>query len=48
MAQKVGINETPTIVIAGNIKTDPHAMDHKIDLFRDNIIVILKSILKAQ
>lgn len=48
MAQKVGINETPTIVIAGSIKTDPHAMDHKIDLFRDNIIVILKSILKAQ
>ena len=48
MAQKVGINETPTIVIAGNIKTDPHAMDHKIDLFRDNIILILKSIFKTK
>jgi hypothetical protein len=48
MAKKVGINETPTIVIAGNIKTDPHAMDHKLDLFRDNIIVILKSIFKAK
>jgi len=48
MAKKVGINETPTLVIAGNIKVDPHAMDHKIDLFRDNIIVILQSILKAK
>ena len=48
MARKVGIGETPTLVIAGNIKLDPHAMDHKIDLFRDNIIVILKSIFQAK
>ena len=48
MAKKIGINETPTIVIAGNIKTDPHAMDHKLDLFRDNVMVILQSILKTK
>lgn len=48
MAKQVGINETPTIVIAGNLKTDPHAMDHNLDTFRTNIMVIIKSILQAE
>ncbi len=48
MAKKIGISETPTIVIAGNIKTDPHAMDHDLDMYRDNILMIIKSIVKSE
>ncbi len=48
MAKKVGINETPTIVIAGNIKTDPHKMEHNLYIFRTNIMSIIKSILNQK
>ena len=48
MAKKVGINETPTIVIAGNLKTDPHAMNHNMDTFRANMIAILMSIFNSK
>jgi thiol:disulfide interchange protein DsbA len=40
------IEETPTVVIAGNIMTNPHASGHNIDAFRDNVITILKSIIE--
>lgn len=46
MAQKYRINETPTLIIAGNIKTDPHAMNHDLDVFRINALAIIASILK--
>lgn len=46
MAKKYGINETPTLIIAGNIKTDPHPMNHDLDTFRINAIAIIASILK--
>ncbi len=46
MAKKYGINETPTLIIAGNIKTDPHPMNHDLDTFRINALAIIASILK--
>ena len=46
MARKYGVNETPTLIIAGNIKTDPHAMNHDLERFKTNALAILASILK--
>jgi thiol:disulfide interchange protein DsbA len=46
MARTYGIDETPTLVIAGNILTNSHATGHGIEEFRDNVITIIKSILK--
>ncbi len=48
MSKTVGISETPTVVIAGNLKTDPHAMNHDLVTFRTNIIAIIQSILMAK
>jgi len=45
LAKSYKIEETPTLVIAGNIMTNPHSVDHNIDAFRANVITILKSIL---
>ena len=41
-----GIDETPTIIIAGNLKTSPGMFHGNINILRDNVITILKSILK--
>ncbi|GBE04991.1 periplasmic protein disulfide isomerase I [bacterium BMS3Abin10] len=46
MAKAYGLNETPTLIIAGNIKTDSHKLEHNLDAFRQNIIAILRGILK--
>lgn len=46
MARTYRIEETPTLVIAGNIMTNPHAFDHDAEAFGENVITILKSILK--
>ncbi len=46
MSKKYDINETPSLIIAGNLKTTPGMLDHSIDLLRDNAITILKSIFK--
>lgn len=46
MAREYAIEETPTIIIAGNIATNPHAAGHDLNDFRNNVITILKSILK--
>ncbi len=46
MAGQYGVNGTPTLVIAGNIVTSPHSMNHDLDEFRTNVIAILKSIFK--
>ncbi len=46
MARAYGVDETPTLIIAGNIMTNPHAFNHNIDAFRENVMTILRSILK--
>ena len=46
MAGAYGIEETPTLIIAGNIMTNLHPFDHNIDAFRENVMMILRSILK--
>jgi len=45
MAKAYGINETPTVIIAGNLMTNPDMFDHDMDAFRDNAITVIKSIL---
>lgn len=46
MAGAYSVDETPTLIIAGNIMTNPHAFNHNIDAFRENVMTILRSILK--
>jgi len=46
MAGAYAINETPTLIIAGNIMTNLHPFGHNIDSFRENLMMILGSILK--
>lgn len=46
LAKAYRINETPTLVIAGNLATNAHAVHHDLDKFRMNVITIIKSILK--
>ena len=46
MAGAYGIEETPTLIIAGNIMTNLHPFNHNTDAFRENVMMILKSILK--
>ncbi len=46
MADTYRIEETPTIVIAGNIVTNPHASNHDMGVFRANVMNIIGSILK--
>jgi len=47
LAEVYGIEETPTLVIAGNIATTPHATDHDMDAFKENVLTIIRSILKG-
>lgn len=46
MASAYRVEETPTVVIAGDIVTNPHGFDHDVDLFRKNVITIIKSLVK--
>ncbi|RJR15340.1 MAG: hypothetical protein C4581_12275 [Nitrospiraceae bacterium] len=46
MAELYRVNETPTLIIAGNIMTNMHPFHHNADALRDNVITILKSIIK--
>lgn len=45
LASKYGINETPTLIIGGNIKTSPGMFNQNINDLRNNTITILKSII---
>ena len=45
MTKTYGIDETPALIIAGNIKTSPHMLEHSMNNLRDNAITILKSLL---
>ena len=46
MARAYGVDETPTLIIAGNIMTNLHPFGHNADAFRENVMTILRSILK--
>lgn len=46
MAREYRIEETPTLIIAGNIATNPHAAGHDMNDFRNNVLSILRSIIK--
>ncbi len=46
MAKAYGVTETPTLIIAGNIMTNLHPFNHNADAFRENVMMILRSILK--
>jgi len=46
MAGTYGVDETPTLIIAGNIMTNPRAFNHNIDAFRENVMTILRGVLK--
>ena len=45
LANKYNIQETPTLIIAGNMKVTP-GMFIGLEAFRDNVIIMLKDILK--
>lgn len=45
-AKEYGVEETPTLIIAGNIMTSPRLVYHNLDAFRENILIILRSILQ--
>jgi thiol:disulfide interchange protein DsbA len=46
MSKAYKIEETPSLIIAGNLKTGPGMFKGSTDLLRENVIIILKSILK--
>ncbi|MEW6586674.1 MAG: DsbA family protein [Nitrospirota bacterium] len=46
LAEMYRVEETPTLIIAGNIMTNMHPFHHDADALRDNVITILKSIIK--
>lgn len=46
LSDAYGIDETPTLIIAGNMKTSPGMFDSNMNILKDNTITILKSLLK--
>lgn len=46
MAREYGVQETPTLVIAGNLMTNPHGHGHDMDSFRKNVITIIGSVIR--
>lgn len=44
LANKYHITETPSLIIAGNLMTNPSIVKGSTDLLRDNVILILKSL----
>jgi len=46
MAELYRVEETPTLIIAGNVMTNMHPFHHDANALRDNVITILKSIIK--
>lgn len=47
LASEYGLEETPTMIIAGNLKVDGHSLNHRMDLLKDNILLIVKGILES-
>ncbi|MEK6759256.1 MAG: DsbA family protein [Deltaproteobacteria bacterium] len=48
MAKIYRLEETPTLIINGNIAANMHSFNHNIDAFRDNVITIIKSIVVSK
>ena len=46
LANKYRITETPSLIIAGNLKTNLGILKGNTDLLRENVIMILKSLFK--
>ncbi len=46
MSKTYGIDETPSLIIAGNLRTTPGMFQGSTELLRDNTITILKSIFE--
>jgi len=46
LMKKYRVHETPTLIIAGNIMTSPEMVNEKLDLFRDNVIIIINSLIR--
>jgi thiol:disulfide interchange protein DsbA len=46
MSNTYGIDETPTLIIAGNLKTKPGMFQGNLEIMKDNTITVLKSIFK--
>ena len=46
MAGTYGVEETPTLIIAGNIMTNLHPFNHNADALMENVIMILRRLLK--
>ena len=44
MTKTYGIDETPVLIIAGNLKTTPTMLEHSMSNLRDNAITIIKSL----
>ncbi|MBL7032185.1 MAG: DsbA family protein [Nitrospira sp.] len=44
MTKTYRIDETPTLIIAGNLKTTPTMLEHNMNNLKDNTITILKSL----
>lgn len=41
------IDETPSLIIAGNLKTSPGMVKGSTDLLRDNVIIMMKSLFRS-
>ncbi len=48
LANEYGIDETPAMIIAGNMRVDGHALNHSMALVRDNILLMIKSIIEEK
>ncbi len=48
MARAYGVNETPSLIIANNIRTSPGKVNGNVELLRENTIMILKSIFNRK
>lgn len=44
MTKTYNINETPTMIIAGNLKTSPNMLEHNMERFSENAVTMLKSL----
>lgn len=46
LAQEYDVSETPTLIIAGNMKVTPHDSGHAPGSLRNNVITIIKGLFK--
>ncbi len=46
LMKKYRIQETPSLIVAGNLRISPGLLNNSVDLMRDNTIAVLKSLFK--